>query len=31
MNLGENEVNNYKYTLNYNHKMWIPVEVQTIE
>lgn len=29
--LGENEVNNYKYTLNYNPKMWIPVEVQTIE
>lgn len=29
--LGENEVNNYKYTLNYNPKMWIPVDVQTIE
>jgi len=29
--LGENDVSNYKYTLNYNPKMWIPVEVQTID
>lgn len=29
--LGENEVNNFKYTLNYNPKMWIPVDVKTIE
>ena len=24
LNLGANEVNKYKYTLNFNHKMWIP-------
>lgn len=29
--LGENTVSKYKYTLNYNPKMWIPVEVQTID
>lgn len=29
--LGENKVSKYKYTLNYNPKMWIPVEVQTID
>lgn len=29
--LGENNVSRYKYTLNYNPKMWIPVEVQTID
>lgn len=29
--LGENNVSKYKYTLNYNPKMWIPVEVQTID
>lgn len=29
--LGENIVSKYKYTLNYNPKMWIPVEVQTID
>ncbi|WP_414732085.1 hypothetical protein [Acetobacterium carbinolicum] len=28
--LGDNDVSKYKYTLNYNPKMWIPVEVQTI-
>lgn len=25
------DVNKYKYTLNYNPKMWIPVEVETID
>ena len=25
------DVSNYKYTLNFNPKMWIPVEVQTID
>lgn len=25
------DVNNYKYTLNFNPKMWIPVEVDTID
>ena len=29
--LGENNVSKYKYTLNFNPKMWIPVEVQTID
>lgn len=29
--LGETNVSKYKYTLNYNPKMWIPVEVQTID
>lgn len=31
LNLGENEVSKYKYTLNFNPKMWIPVEVDTID
>lgn len=26
LNLGANEVNNYKYTLVYNPEMWIPVD-----
>lgn len=30
LNLGDNEVNNYKYTLNFNPKMWLPV-IDTIE
>jgi hypothetical protein len=25
------DVNNYKYTLNYNPKMWVPLELKTIE
>lgn len=31
LNLGENEVNKYKYTLNFNPKMWIPVEADVID
>lgn len=31
LNLGANVVNKYKYTLNFNPKMWIPVEVETID
>lgn len=31
LNLGENEVSNYHYTLNYNPDMWLPVDVKTIE
>lgn len=31
LNLGKNDVENYKYTLNFNPKMWIPVEVETID
>ena len=30
LNLGANEVDQYKYTLNFNPKMWIP-EVETID
>lgn len=30
LGLGENDVNNYKYTLNYNPDMWLP-EVDTIK
>lgn len=29
--LGGANVNKYKYTLNYNPKMWIPVTVETID
>lgn len=29
--LGSNNVDKYKYTLNYNPKMWIPVGVDTID
>lgn len=31
LNLGDNAVSKYKYTLNFNPKMWIPVEVETID
>lgn len=29
--MGESKVNKYKYTLNFNPKMWIPVEADTID
>lgn len=29
--LGSHNVQNYKYTLNFNPKMWIPVEVETVD
>lgn len=29
--LGKTNVSNYKYTLNYNPKMWIPIDVKTID
>ena len=29
--LGSNNVDKYKYTLNYNPKMWIPVGVDSID
>lgn len=29
--LGAPDVSNYKYTLNFNPKMWIPVNVKTID
>jgi len=33
LNLGDNAVSKYKYTLNFNPEMWlpVPVEVETIE
>lgn len=31
LNLGDNAVSKYKYTLNFNPKMWIPLNVDTIE
>ena len=31
LNLGDNAVSNYKYTLNFNPEMWLPVEVETID
>jgi hypothetical protein len=31
LNLGDNEVSKYKYTLNFNPNMWIPVNVETID
>lgn len=30
LNLGANAVSKYKYTLNFNPNMWIPVNVETI-
>ena len=31
LKLGANDVAKYKYTLNFNPKMWIPVNVETID
>lgn len=31
LNLGANAVSKYKYTLNFNPKMWIPVDVEYID
>ena len=31
LNLGANEVAEYKYTLNFNPKMWLPLEIETID
>ena len=31
LNLGENDVEKYKYTLNFNPNMWIPVEADTVD
>lgn len=31
LNLGSNDVEKYKYTLNFNPEMWIPAEVETID
>ncbi len=31
LNLGANDVSNYRYTINFNPKMWIPVDAETID
>ena len=31
LNLGDNAVSKYKYTLNFNPNMWLPVNVQKID
>ena len=31
LNLGENEVNKYQYTLNFNPNMWLPVTIENID
>ena len=31
LNVGANKVSKYKYTLNFNPNMWIPVNVKTID
>ena len=31
LNLGANAVSKYKYTLNFNPNMWIPINVETID
>ena len=31
LDLGANDVNNYRYTINYNPDMWLPVDVEKIE
>ena len=31
LNLGANDVKKYRYTLNFNPNMWIPVNVETID
>lgn len=31
LNLGANDVEKYRYTLNFNPEMWLPVEIETID
>lgn len=31
LNLGDNAVSKYQYTLNFNPNMWIPIEIETID
>jgi len=31
LNLGDNAVSNYRYSLNFNPNMWIPVDIETID
>ncbi len=31
LNLGKNEVSKYRYTLNFNPDMWLPINIETID
>ncbi len=31
LNLGDNAVSNYRYSLNFNPNMWIPADIETID
>lgn len=31
LNLGANDVSQYRYTLNFNPKMWLPYEIETVD
>ena len=31
LNLGENDVSKYQYTLNFNPNMWLPVTIETVD
>jgi hypothetical protein len=31
LNMGANDVSNYRYTINFNPKMWLPVNVETVD
>lgn len=31
LNLGDNEVNKYRYTISFNPKMWIPLHIDSID
>lgn len=31
LNLGANDVNKYRYTINFNPNMWLPVTVETVD
>lgn len=31
LNLGANDVEKYKYTLNFNPNMWLPIDIETID
>ena len=31
LNLGANDVSQYRYTLNFNPKMWLPYDIETVD
>ena len=31
LNLGENDVSKYRYTLNFNPAMWLPINIETVD